>query len=167
MPNIFAIADLIFTATWAACAALVRTNAMMTAGSNALCGATVSCAAARMSSPGVGKRSQAEARSRSARARPSTARSWSGSRLLSSGFVIGPLSAPNELQIFDQRLFFVRRKIVFGKGGHAPVSFFRAARHRCRNITRHLHDRQGVDPVKLRQRMQDIGRGLLNPIVLD
>src|SRR5690242_17233714 len=94
----------------------------MAAGSNKLGGATFTCAASRMSSMGTGKRFHAAARSRSWRARSSTARRSSGSRVLSSGLVTGAFPVPHKFEILHQLHLLLRRQVVLGEGGDAAVA---------------------------------------------
>src|SRR5258705_12713715 len=88
-----------------------------------LVGATRTFAVAKMSLIGTGNRSHAAARSRSRRARSSTARRSYGSRLLSSGFVTCPFPAVYKVEILHQFRFFFRCQMMFCERRHAAVPF--------------------------------------------
>jgi hypothetical protein len=96
---------------------------------------------------GVGKRSHAEARSRSFRARSSTARRCEGSRLLSSDFAMRRFPLPDKLQIIQYLSFLLIGEIEFRERGQSTMSFAVIRAFGGRDIARQFHQVPIVDTI--------------------
>src|SRR5580658_1223252 len=118
MPNSFVIADF---STLAARSALSIRYSMIRRGSNAPAGATFSFAASRIIAVGVGNTPHALARSSARRAAPCTARSCSGSRLLSSALAIRFIPATQITEVFDEFCFLLGGQIMLGESRNSTM----------------------------------------------